>query len=100
MRSHRIQKAVFKDTPNYTFTGDFSLFREFTVKYQEEETNKKFTELPVYTQPATDATNTTTDEYLIYGKKAVEDFSEEIKYQRRAHLKKLMLLVYYLDLPF
>lgn len=80
MRSHRIQKTVLKDTA-YTFDGEFSLFRNFTVVYQDRSSKGKFIELPDYTKPDDNDTS------LIYGKKAVEDFSEEIKYQRRAHLK-------------
>lgn len=91
MRSHRIQKTAFKDpvTTSYSVSKDFvfSKFEKYGIKYQGNETNKNFVKLPNYTKPANDATNTTEDEYLIYGKKAVEDFSEELKYQRRAHLK-------------
>lgn len=103
MRSHRIQKTVFKDTPSYTFSGDFSLFRNFTVKYQGNETNKQFIELPVYTQldaSKSNEDNPDNDKYYIYGKKAVEDFSEEIKYQRRAHLKKTEASKFQVDLGY
>lgn len=92
MRSHRIQKTAFRDpaTTSYSISEDFvfSKFEKYEISFQGDEGNKTFTKLPVYTKPADSATNTTTDEYLIYGKKAVEDFSEELKYQRRAHLKK------------
>lgn len=82
MRSHRIQKTAFRDPipANYTVSDDFvfSKFRKYGIKYQSGD----FIELPKYTNPSDDV-NTN----LIYGRKAVEDFSEELKYQRRAHLK-------------
>ena len=82
MRSHRIQKTAFRDpvASNYTISDDFvfSKFEYYEIKYQ----SGNFIELPDYTKPASDVS---TD--IIYGKKAVEDFSEELKYQRRAHFK-------------
>ena len=81
MRSHRIQKTAFRDpvAPSYSISEDFifSKFENYQIKYQ----SGNFIVLPDYTEPAGNDTS------LIYGKKAVEDFSEELKYQRRAHLK-------------
>ena len=84
MRSHRIQKSAFKDEPSYTFADDlmFSKFEFYDIKTKENDTANPFTPLPTYNKPNDDATE-------IYGKKEIEEFSEELKYQRRNHLKKL-----------
>ena len=98
MRSHRIQKTALKNVTatSYTFSEDFifSKFEKYEVVYKGNEDDKEFIELPVYTKP------TGTDTSLIYGKKAVEDFSEEIKYQRRAHLKKTEASKFQVDLGY
>lgn len=84
MRSHRIQKSAFKAGETYTFSDDFifSKFKFYTVKLKENDTANPFIPLPIYTETTDDTTE-------IYGKKEIEEFSEELKYQRRNHLKKL-----------
>ena len=84
MRSHRIQKSAFKAGETYTFSDDFifSKFEFYDIKAKENDTTNPFIPLPTYTKPDDDATE-------IYGKKEIEEFSEELKYQRRNHLKKL-----------
>ena len=86
MRSHRIQKSAFKaGETSYTFADDFifSKFEFYEIKGKENDTANPFTALPTYTE-LDDDTDTE-----IYGKKEIEEFSEELKYQRRNHLKSL-----------
>lgn len=93
MRSHRIQKTAFKDeATTYSTSEDFifSKFEKYEIMYQEDDTDNKFIELQVYKTP--------TDN--IYGRKAVEDFSEELKFQRRSHLKTKTASTFQVDLGY
>ena len=98
MRSHGIQKKAFTEgnETNYSTSDNFvfSKFEKYEIIYKGNETNKEFTDLPNYSKP----TDTDTDD--IDGSKKVEDFSEELKFQRRSHLKTKTASKFQVDLGY
>lgn len=96
MRSHRIQKKAFTEgnETNYSISENFvfSKFEKYEIAYKGDTTNNKFTKLPNYSKPSG------SDD--IDGSKEVEDFSEELKYQRRTHLKTKTASKFQVDLGY
>lgn len=85
MRSHRTQKKMLKDaTATVSFADDFifSKYQTYTVK---EEDATGFKTLGAYVKPADSALAGSS--IADAGIKAISDFSEELKWQRRGCIK-------------